>query len=42
MGLGQMGVFKKTFLLINEEERNIEKKVTYNYVSSHSYRKEKK
>ena len=37
-----MSIFKKCFLLINEDEKNIEKKVTYNYVSAHSYRKEKK
>jgi hypothetical protein len=42
IGLGQMSIFKKCFLLINEDEKNIEKKVTYNYVSAHSYRKEKK
>lgn len=42
MGMGQMAIFKKCFLLINEEEKNIEKKITYSYVSPHTYRKEKK
>jgi hypothetical protein len=42
MGMGQMSIFKKCFLLINEEEKNIDKKITYAYVSPSSYRKEKK
>ena len=37
--LGQMAIFRKAFLLINEEEKNIEKKITYTYISPHSYRK---
>lgn len=39
IGAGQVNLFKNCFLLINEEKRNIEKKVAYHFPTPHSYKK---
>lgn len=42
MGLFQFNLFEGCFLKINEDNRNIDKKVKYEAISPHSFRKEKK
>ena len=40
--MGQFSFFRASFLRINEEKKNIDKKIMSIYNSPHSYKKEKK